>query len=307
MKLSVVTTMYYSAGYLKEFYNRVQKVLESLKCDYEFIFVDDGSPDNSLSIALQLQATDNKIHVVELSRNFGHHKAVMAGLRESTGDLIYLIDCDLEEEPELLNVFYAKLNSVNCDVVYGVQQKRKGKWRERFFGYIFYKLFNHFAEHKIPENILMSRLMKRAYVSSLLQYDEKDFFLGATFSSVGFRQESVSVVKKNKGSSTYNLARKLSLMVNAIVSSSNRPLVYVFYIGAFISFCVMLGALGVFCYHFFIQPMQVGWPSLVLSIWFLGGLIILCIGIVGIYLSKIYTETKDRPTVIIRKKHSNNQ
>lgn len=303
MKLSVVTTMYYSAGYLNEFYSRVKKVIDELKVDYEFIFVDDGSPDDSLDVALKLKISDSRIRIVELSRNFGHHKAVMAGLREATGELVYLIDCDLEEEPELLRAFYQTMNLRNCDVVYGVQARRKGKWKEQFFGYVFYKVFNHFAEHKIPENIIMSRLMKLEYVTSLLEYDEKEFFLGATFSNVGFKQQSITVIKKSKGTSTYNMSKKLQLMVNAVVSSSNKPLVYVFYIGAFISLSVMVGVGLIFYYHFFIRPMRVGWPSLILSIWFLGGLIILCIGTVGIYLSKIYNETKDRPTIVIRKRH----
>jgi putative glycosyltransferase len=303
MKLSVVTTMYYSKNYLYEFYSRLITCIENLNLDYEFIFVDDGSPDKSLETALQLQTRDPKIKVLELSRNFGHHKAIMAGLRESSGDLVFLIDCDLEEPPELLVEFYDKMQRELCDVVFGVQQVRKGQWKEKLFGFIFYKMFNYFAYHKIPENVIMARLMSRDYVNALTSFQEKEFFLAASFVNAGFTQKPVEVQKGSKGSTTYSVSKKIQLMVNAIVSSSNKPLVFVFYIGAFISISVMAGVCGVFYYHFFIQEMQVGWPSLILSIWFLGGLIILCIGVVGIYLSKVYSETKSRPSVIVRKRY----
>ncbi|CAN5633133.1 glycosyltransferase family 2 protein [soil metagenome] len=303
MKVSVVTTMYHSRSYLVEFYDRAVSALKQLNLAYEFIFVNDGSPDDSMEVILELQKRDKNVVLIELSRNFGHHKAIMSGLRETTGDLVYLIDCDLEEEPELLIPFYSRMNEKDADVVYGVQEQRKGKLRERFFGMVFYKIFNHFAEQPIPANIIMARLMRRTYVNELLRFDEKEFFLGATFASLGFRQEALTVKKINKGSSTYNFRKRVALMVNAITSTSNKPLVYVFYFGAFISFISFSFIVAMLIRHFFFSRLLTGWPSLILSIWFLSGLIILCIGVVGIYLSKIYSETKQRPTVTIRKKY----
>jgi putative glycosyltransferase len=305
MKLSVITTMYRSRNYLHEFYNRIVSAANELKFDYELIFVDDGSPDDSLKIALQLQEQNPKIKVIELSRNFGHHKAIMAGLRECCGDLVFLIDCDLEEDPELLIRFYEKMIAENCDVVYGVQKSRKGNWHERFFGYLFYKMFNYFAYHKIPVNTIMARLMTSDYVKALTEFDEREFFLASTFVHAGFDQRPMEVLKGSKGSSTYDISKKIQLMVNAIVSDSNKPLVLVFYLGAFICLCAVLGVVAILYYHLFIEKMRPGWPSLILSIWFLGGLIILCIGVVGVYLSKVYSQTKGRPTTQIKKKHVN--
>jgi putative glycosyltransferase len=302
-KISVVTTMYYSAKYLPEFYERVRRAAEATGQQYEFIFVNDGSPDNSLSVALQLRDENPGVTVVELSRNFGHHKAIMAGLREAKGDLVFLIDCDLEEQPELLIEFFSKMQETESDVVFGVQNTRKGKWRERIFGQVFYKVFNHFADRRIPENIIMARLMTSSYVQELIRYDEQEFFLGATFMEVGFRQVPVYVDKKDKGSSTYSLSKKVALMVNAITSTSNKPLIYVFYFGALISFISFVFIVGLLIRHFFIEKLLTGWPSLIVSIWFLSGLIILCIGLLGIYLSKIYMETKHRPTVVVRKRY----
>jgi putative glycosyltransferase len=304
MKVSVVTTMYRSRSFLAEFYRRSLEAVKQLGLSYEFILVNDGSPDDSLAVALDIQKTDRNVMVIELSRNFGHHKAIMAGLREATGDLIFLVDCDLEEEPELLISFYNKMNESDSDVVFGVQEKRKGKFGERFFGTVFYKVFNYFSEQPIPENILMARLMRKSYVDELVRFDEKEFFLGATFAALGFRQTGITVSKKDKGSTTYSLRKKITLMVNAITSTSNKPLVYVFYLGTLISGVSFIFSVGMLIRHFFFTKLLTGWPSLILSIWLLSGLIILSIGIVGIYLSKIYTETKQRPTVIVRKKYT---
>ena len=303
MKVSVVTTMYRSRSFLAEFHKRSLDAVRQLGLAYEFIFVNDGSPDDSLTVALEIQKSDRNVMVVELSRNFGHHKAIMAGLREATGDLVFLVDCDLEEEPELLISFYNRMNESDSDVVFGVQEKRKGKLGERFFGTVFYKVFNYFSEQPIPENILMARLMKKSYVDELIRFDEKEFFLGATFATLGFRQTGITVRKKDKGSTTYSLRKKISLMVNAITSTSNKPLVYVFYLGTLISGVSFICSVAMLIRHFFFTKLLTGWPSLILSIWLLSGLIILSIGIVGIYLSKIYTETKQRPTVIVRKKY----
>ena len=181
MKVSIVTTMYRSRSYLPEFYRRALDAVNKLGHEYEFIFVNDGSPDDSLEVALDLQKSDKRIVAVDLSRNFGHHKAIMAGLREATGDYIFLVDCDLEEEPELMISFWNQMKEKDSDVVYGVQEKRKGKFGERFFGTVFYKVFNYLSEHPIPENILMARLMNKRYVDELIRFDEKEFFLGATF------------------------------------------------------------------------------------------------------------------------------
>ncbi|MGH9548808.1 MAG: glycosyltransferase family 2 protein, partial [Terriglobales bacterium] len=126
MDLSIVTTLYASAPYLEEFYARTCVVAERVTSDFEIILVNDGSPDNSLEIALSLYRKDARVRIVDLSRNFGHHKAMMTGLAHARGDMVFLLDSDLEEEPELLNTFYEKLQQTGADVVFGVQQKRKG-------------------------------------------------------------------------------------------------------------------------------------------------------------------------------------
>ena len=140
MKLSVVTTLYKSSEYIEEFYSRIINEIKRITEDYEIIFVDDGSPDDSLSKAIKLSEKDKNIKVIELSRNFGHHKAIMAGLESTNSDFVFLLDVDLEDLPEWLGDFYRLIISDKCDVVYGQQNNRRGNISRKFFGKIWYYL-----------------------------------------------------------------------------------------------------------------------------------------------------------------------
>ncbi len=301
MKISVVTTLYKSERFVREFYKRVYNVILEFTDDYEIIFVNDGSPDSSDEEILSLRKENSKVKLIQLSRNFGHHKAVMTGLRYASGDYIYLLDIDLEEPPELLREFYTILMHNNADVVYGVQKKRKGKFFEKITGKFFYKVFNLMSEIPIKENILMARLMNKAYVNALKQYHEKELFLGGVFAMVGYHQVSIEVDKGSRPDTTYTFRKKMSLLVNAITATSNRLLIYVFYLGLIISFTSFVGLVYFIIRAIFYKDYLEGWPSLIVSIWFLSGLIIISVGILGIYLSKIFNEVKQRPLVVISK------
>lgn len=208
MKLSIITTMYSSQPFLKEFHDRISNSVKKITNDYEIIFVDDGSPDNSLQLALEIQMTDKRVKIIELSRNFGHYKAIMTGLAQAKGEFIFLIDVDLEEPPELLEEFFARMSQDNHDVIYGFQEKRKGGWSERFFGTLFYSLQNFISGVKFPKNILTVRLMKKAYVQNLIKYKEQELFLAGLCHIAGFNQVGLPVKKGHKGSTTYNFSKK---------------------------------------------------------------------------------------------------
>jgi putative glycosyltransferase len=301
MNLSIVTTLYQSAPYLPEFHRRMSTAAQRLTDDYEIILVNDGSPDPSLEVALALQSRDERVKVIDLSRNFGHHKAIMTGLVHAEGDLIFLIDCDLEEEPELLIPFHEELKKSGADVVYGVQTARKGRWGERISGYLFYRLFNLLSSYPVPANVLTARLMSRPYVTQLVEHKDKELFLLGLWAITGFHQVPFPASKHSRNPSTYSFRRRLSILVNAVTSFSNRPLIYVFYLGCLISFLALLAALYLIVRRLFFGEYLAGWPSLIVSIWLLGGLTIFCLGILGIYLSKIFMETKPRPYTVIRR------
>lgn len=301
MKLSIVSTMYNSAPYLEEFYKRTVKCLKKITDDYEIIFVNDGSPDDSLEIAVLLYRKDSKVRVIDLSRNFGHHKAMMTGLSHTKGGHVFLIDCDLEEEPEILYDFYDKLKNSDADVIYGVQQKRKGKYFERIMGSLFYKFFNILSSYPIPANLITARLMSRRYVDALTEHQDREIFMAGLWAITGFKQVPIVVEKHSNSPTTYNLRRKISAFVNSITSFSNKPLIYVFYIGSIISIFSIIAAFWLIIRRIFFNVLLAGWPSLIVSIWLLGGLTIFCLGIIGIYVAKIFNESKQRPYTVIRK------
>lgn len=302
MKLSIVATLYQSASYIREFYQRASKVAHELVEDnYEIVLVNDGSPDNSLDLAIELAEMDHHVIVVDLSRNFGHHKAMMTGLSYAKGEKIFLIDSDLEEEPEWLLTFSSQMDQESCDVVYGAQKNRKGNRIERLSGQWFYWLFQNLTGLALPENIVTARLMTRRYVSALIQHQEREVFMAGLWHITGFKQSEAVVRKHGNSETTYTLRRKLSLFVNSVTSFSNAPLLAIFYIGIIISFFSLLNIGYLFINRFFLATPLSGWTSVMASIWLLGGMIILFIGIVGIYLSKIFSETKQRPYTIVRK------
>jgi len=288
--------------YINEFYERISIEVKKITNDYEIIFVDDGSPDDSLQKCITLHRQDKKVTVIELSRNFGHHKALMTGLSHAQGDFVFVIDVDLEEKPELLGKFWQELqNDEDLDVVYGVQKKRKGAFFERISGGLFWKVINNLSTIEIPKNILTARLVTKAYNDALIKYQESELFIGGVWADVGFRQKPILTNKSSTSETTYTLKKKISLLVTSITSFSSKPLVYIFNIGLFTTFVSVLFILKLLFNKLFYGVAIEGWTSLIVSVWFFGGLIILMLGIIGIYLSKIFIETKNRPYTIVRK------
>lgn len=301
MKLSIVATLYQSASYITEFCHRASTAAKQLAGDdYEIILVNDGSPDRSLDLAVRLTESDHHVVVVDLSRNFGHHKAMMTGLSYAKGDCVFLIDSDLEEEPEWLLCFSNLMKKELCDVVYGQQEQRKGGLFERWSGRWFYAFFKFLTGLSLPENIVTARLMTRRYVDSLLRHEEREIFMAGLWHITGFRQLPQTITKHNTSDTTYTFRRKMSLLVNSVTSFSNAPLISIFYIGVSISvFAIVYIAYLAIHWTFLAKPLS-GWTSVMASIWLLGGMIISFIGVVGIYLSKIFVETKRRPYSIVR-------
>ncbi|WP_369977134.1 glycosyltransferase family 2 protein [Xanthomonas bundabergensis] len=305
MKLSIVSTLYQSAPYIADFHRRASLAAQRLVADdYEIVLVNDGSPDHSLDLAIALSAADPHVVVVDLSRNFGHHKAMMTGLAHAAGELVFLIDSDLEEEPEWLAAFADELQRHEADVVFGMQVQRKGNAFERVSGQWFYRAFKLLTGMALPENVVTARLMRRRYVQALVAHREREVFMAGLWHITGFRQHPSPVTKHSTSQTTYTLRRKLSLLVNSVTSFSNTPLVGIFYVGVAISLMALAySAYLLVQWAFLARPLS-GWTSVMASIWLLGGMIISFIGVIGIYLSKIFSETKQRPYTIVRQIHA---
>ena len=302
MKLSVVATLYRSETYIPEFCERASAAARQISDNsYEIVLVNDGSPDRSLDIAVAISESDPHVVVVDLSRNFGHHRAMMTGLAHARGEHVFLLDSDLEEEPEWLISFHAQMAAQYCDVVFGVQQTRKGGWFERWSGDLFYRLLPMISGIDMPRSMVTARLMTRRYVNALLLHEEREIDIGGLWVITGFEQQSQMIKKHSTSESTYSLRHRFSLLINSITAFSNLPLIGIFYVGL-----AMLLVSGAFASFFVAQWLLIdrpvsGWTSMIVSLWLIGGMVILFLGVIGIYLAKMFSEVKHRPYTIIRK------
>jgi putative glycosyltransferase len=306
VKLSIVTTLYRSAATINEFYSRAMKAAEPIADELEMVIVNDGSPDDSLSLALALHGADPRVVVIDLARNFGHHKAMMTGLTHATGDLVFLIDSDLEELPEDLALFHRRFMQGDCDVVYGVQEVRRGGLVERATGALFFSLVAALSDQPLPRNLVTARLMTRDYVRALVRHRDREFLIAHLWHASGFRQRAIAVTKLSRSPSTYSFRQRLELAVKHVTTTSTRLLYFVLYAGLLI-FSLSVGVILYYLGRYFTSGVGVdGFTSQIVSIWFLGGLITLILGILGIYIANIMAETKRRPYTIVRRIHRAN-
>jgi putative glycosyltransferase len=307
VKLSIVSTMYRSAPYLKDFVSRISAVAASVTPDFELVLVNDGCPDNSLDVALDLQKDRPYIRILELSRNFGHHSAIVAGLERAEGDFIFLIDSDLEEQPEWLPRFFDELISDRQDVVFGFQERRIAGVASNLLGAAFWISINFMSSVRIPPNPMTCRLMTREYVDALLTVEDRVLYLAGVFAWAGFRQKGIGLVKSSRTQgqeSTYSIRRRVVQVTDSFSSFSVAPLYAVFVIGVLTWVASM--AFGIYLFAAkLIWPDTIlsGFTSIILSLWFFSGLIILSMGIIGLYMAKIFQEVKRRPLYIIKKIH----
>lgn len=308
--LSIVTTLYRSAPFIEEFYKRMVACAEQCTTSFELVFVDDGSPDDSSEIVKRFLSEDTRVRLVELSRNFGHHHAAFAGLAHSRGELIFYIDVDLEEQPEWLAMFYREMHKLDVDVIFGVQSQRSDNGIKKISSTLFYTLFNMWSETRIPTNPCSIRLMRREYVSALLSLGDSNLFLAGMQAWAGFRQQAIQVNKQPRrfGGRSYSFTHVIGLFVNAITSFTSYPLRLIFFMGLLTSLLAGLCG-GILLIRKFFNPETVllGWASLMVSFWFLGGAIMCSLGVIGGYLAKIFNEVKGRPVYIVRKIYEHKQ
>lgn len=302
LDLSVVTMLYRSEPWLPEFHRRMAAAAEGLTSSFEIVYVNDGSPDAAAALVREIQRSDPRVVLVDLSRNFGHHQAAVAGLAQARGRRVFIIDVDLEEQPEWLGRFAEEQDRTRADVVFGMSAVRRGTVFRRQTGTWFWKLFNLLSDVKVPPNPCTVRLMSRRYVDALLRMPEKNLFLAGSYAWLGFEQVPLVVQKLVRPTrSSYTLRRLASLFLDAVTSFTSYPLRLIFLSGVFIAFVALLfGTLLAVWKVAEPDAVALGWSSIIVSIWFLGGLTIAFLGVIGIYLSKVFLEAKDRPLYVVR-------
>lgn len=301
-EISIVSMVYRSRPYLAEFLAGCLEALREIECRrFEIVLVNDGSPDDSLHYLIERQTDIPQLVLVDLSRNFGHHAAAQAGLAHARGDLVFLIDCDLEVSPAVLPRFYQKLRASGCDVVYGYQNARRGGPLERIAGALFWKGLNLLSDTPIPENVVTERIMTRRFVVNLLQLGDRNLFFGGMMSWTGFDQIGMPVDKgRRRGPSTYTLMKRLGLLVNAVSSFSAKPLYLLFNVGIVITLASLAYAAYLVFRKIAFGDTLIGFTSLMGLMAMTLGVLTTGLGLLGIYLGKVYTQVQNRPTYIVR-------
>ena len=305
-KISVVIPMYYEEQVADECTKRVTTVLKSLKdqYDYEIIYVNDGSKDKTLEILEKQANKDKHIKVISFSRNFGHQSAVTAGLQYVTGDAIVIMDADLQDPPELIPDMLKEWEN-GYEVIYGKRKKRDGESAFKLLtAKAFYSTINKLSDIDIPKNTGDFRLVDRKVVDVVNALPEHNKFLRGLFSWVGFNQYAYEYERKERfaGETKYPLKKMLKLASDGIISFSTKPLKIV---GGFGIFSVILSILilvySILSYIFKWNNLTAGWTSMMCTMTFLGGMILISLWMIGEYIARIYDEAKDRPQYIIKK------
>jgi putative glycosyltransferase len=307
VKLSIVTTIYRTSDVVEEFHARAVKAAALIGGEAEIIFVNDGSPDNGLQVARRLADSDPRVTVIDLSRNFGQHRALWTGLQHASGDLVAMLDGDLEEDPNWLVEFHVRMNETGCDVVYGVQSRPARNSFYRASRTFFYLVLNALAATTFPRNVVTARLMTRRYLDALLTFEERELFLSGIMYVVGFAQIGVSVEKGTLAPTKYSFHGLSWIFLNAVTAFSTAPLTAIFVSGVGLSFLAVLFIIYLFIRYFWYSVGVEGWTSVMAAVAFFSGILLLFNGVVAIYIGKIFLEVKRRPLSIVRKIYRSDQ
>jgi glycosyltransferase involved in cell wall biosynthesis len=300
--LSVVIPVYNEELLLDELVKRTIAAVESFITDYEVIFVDDGSTDKSLSKLLALRKENDRIKVLSLSKNFGHQAAFTAGLEFAKGDLVALMDGDLQDPPELLSKMYKKIREEGFDVISGKKTGRKGNGGRNFYTFLFHLFFKKIAEIENLENAGNFSMMTRDAVNALLSIKEKIRSLPGLRSFIGYKQGFVDFVRDERyeGKPKMSMRKLFSLAADAIFSFSRFPIRLCLYLGLIGVIVFMIAGIYVLIAKVF-QFAIPGWSSTLLSIYFLGSIQLVFLGIIGEYIYRNYKESQNRPIYFVRK------
>lgn len=297
---SVVIPVFNEEEVLNELYERLTKVMTALR-EYEIVFIDDGSRDKSFEILKSLHEQDRRVKVVKFSRNFGHHIAITAGLDFAKGDAIILMDSDLQDPPEEILKLSEKFQQ-GYDIVYAIRQSREDPLLKRICAYLFYKLFKIFGKIELPQNTGVFRIISRRVVEHLHSCGEKSRFITGLISWTGLSSIGIEIKRDERyaGQSKYNFLKSAKLAANAIISFSTFPLHIVSIAGFIIATVSFIFGICMLARKLFFGMAASGYASIIVSIFFLGGVQLMMIGAIGEYIGKIYTEVQNRPLYVIK-------
>jgi dolichol-phosphate mannosyltransferase len=298
--LSIVSPVYQSEGLVKELVKQIVQNVSSITHDFEIVLIEDGSRDESWAKIAESCQTNPQVKGVRLSRNFGQHAAIIAGVNASRGEWVVIMDCDLQDRPEEIVRLYQKAQE-GYDIVLAGRTNRQDSFFKRFTSKVFYKILSWLSGTQYDSRVANFGIYHRKIIDSILRMKEKLPYFTAMVNWVGFRKCVLPVIHaaRPEGKSAYNLRRLVKLAINALLAYSDKPLKLIIALGASISFFAFaLG--GVVVYKYFMGTITLlGYSSLITTLCFFSGLIILVLGIVGLYIGKIFEGIKDRPVYLI--------
>lgn len=298
--ISIVSPVYKAEKIVDKLVSEIRKTMGIINVPYEIILVDDRSQDRSWQLMKVLSQEYPEVKSIRLSKNFGQHPAIMAGLSQAKGDWVVVMDCDLQDQPKEIVKLYAKAQE-GYDAVQARRTVREDTFMKKLSSTVYSKIYGYFTNTRYDKEIANFGIYHRKVITSILEISDyiKFFPLFVTF--VGFNVTSISVehAKRDSGGTSYSFSKLMSLAFNTIISFSNKPLKIMVKFGLIISlFSFFLGTY--YLYQAFANEIAVlGYTSIIVSIWFLSGIIITTIGITGIYIGKIFDQTKNRPVYII--------
>jgi dolichol-phosphate mannosyltransferase len=300
-RISLVVPVYNESAGLRAFHERAVKALAALPgASFEIVYVDDGSTDDSFAQLARFAADDARVCVVKLSRNFGHQIAITAGLDRARGDCVVVIDADLQDPPEVIARMVEKWRE-GFDVVYGVRTRRRGDGvMKRVTASAFYRLLDRITGIDIPRNAGDFRLMSRRALAELSRLREKDRFVRGLVAWIGFRQTGVAYERDERyaGESKYPLRKMVMFALDGITSFSSAPLKLATWLGYATSLLAFLYLASVFVQRFLGMTVP-GWATIMVALLFLGGVQLICLGIIGEYLGRVFNEIKPRPIYVV--------
>lgn len=297
----MVIPVYNEEGNLRALYERLSMVLSSLTADFEMVFVNDGSTDSSIEIIREL-TKDKKVKYLDFSKNFGHQIAAFAGLEHAEGNAVVIIDADMQDPPELILELYQKMQE-GYDVVYAKRQVRDGEtWHKKLTAKWFYRLINNLSEVEIPLDTGDFRIMSSRIKNIIISLPERNKFLRGQIAWTGFNQTYVlyNRAERMQGKSNYTYSKMFRFAFDGITSFSNFPLRLATYLGFIVSLVAFVVIVYTLYQKYFGIDTVPGWSSTMVSILFLGGVQLICLGIIGEYLGRIMDNVKQRPLYLIK-------
>ena len=310
-KISVIIPCFNESENINYTYERIKENVKKITENFELIFVDDGSTDNSFSKLFSLSNRDKNLKIIKLSRNFGHQNAIFAGLENASGDCIIIIDADLQDPPELFNAMFKKWKAENYQVVYGVRKIRKGNFFKLLLYSIYHRLFRLFSNLNNSNDLADFCLIDKKIKNYLISLKEKNIYFRGLRSWIGFKQTGIEYERENRnlGKSKYSIFKLYNLALNGITNFSTKPLSLILFLGFFIFLLSMFLIVfyivqKIFNFEFLgVLPEQVpGFYTLVIILILFGSFNLICLGLIGEYVGRLYEEAKSRPKYFVDEK-----